>query len=649
MKRQHLTLLLSMCMLSGMTVTGHAEEAAELPEGTVTISEEPITGSLPDFGITDQDIVILFNNDIHGGISSDKDYSGSGDSLGYAGLAAVKANASKAALAVTTVDLGDAIQGSVVTSETDGKAVMDLMDEIGYDIRVPGNHEFDYGMDLFLDYAGKAGTFISSNFIDTTTGEPIFAPYTIIPYDINGTEFKIGYVGLTTPETIAKSTPTYFQDEEGNYIYGFDAGTPQDLYDNVQASIDAAYDEGADIVIAVGHMGDTGVEEDWSSLAVTANTTGLFAFLDGHAHSVIPGTVIPDQNGDPVLLASTGTKLENIGVLKLSVGADGVVNVQSGLVNALTEEEKALQSYNDVYEMVQDIEDKYAYLFVVEGTADNDLIIYDPLTEDRLIRVAETNLGDFLADAYRLVYNNDIGMINGGSIRANVDEGDINYMDIISVFPWNTEYSVVEVSGQVILDCLEMGAHLYPEECGGFMQVSGLTYKIDSTIPSSVQVNSDGEFVSVDGEYRVKDVMVGDEPLDLEKTYRLGINTYYSKEYGDGMTMFKDSKFIFPAEDAVESAEEESTETADAAEIPTEPVIDHDVVIAYLEMLGGATGEEYADLYGQGRITVITEEDKAALETEAETEDIVAAVEEAISEVAEEAENLAAELTTEAA
>ena len=628
------------------------EETEAEPEISfdMVVSDNAVTGTFTDMGVTEDDIVVLYMNDIHGGISADKEYSGSSSSLGFAGLAAVKEEAEDLAADVTVVDCGDAIQGSVVTTESDGHDVMDLMDEIGYDIRIPGNHEFDYGMEAFLAYAEEADSaYICSNFIDSTTGEAIFDGYTLVDYTVNDTEITIGYVGMTTPETIAKSTPTYFQDEEGNYIYGFDAETPQDLYDNIQGSIDAAYEAGADVVIGLAHMGDMDVEPDWSSVAVAANTTGMDVILDGHAHSVVPGKIVANKDGEDVLITSTGTKLENIGVLKLSVGADGVVNVQSGLVNALTEEEKALQSYNDVYEMVQDIEDKYAYLFVVEGTADNDLIIYDPLTEDRLIRVAETNLGDFLADAYRLVYNNDIGMINGGSIRANVDEGDINYMDIISVFPWNTDYSVVEVSGQVILDCLEMGAHLYPEECGGFMQVSGLTYKIDSTIPSSVQVNSDGEFVSVDGEYRVKDVMVGDEPLDLEKTYRLGINTYYSKEYGDGMTMFKDSKFIFPAEDAVESAEEESTETADAAEIPTEPVIDHDVVIAYLEMLGGATGEEYADLYGQGRITVITEEDKAALETEAETEDIVAAVEEAISEVAEEAENLAAELTTEAA
>ena len=640
-------------------LTEEETEAVEEIEYSVALSGMDVVGTYEAMDITENDIVVLYTNDVHGGISADKDYSGSANSLGYAGLAAVKAEAENDAAAVTTVDNGDAIQGSVVTTESDGHDAMNLMDMIGYDIRIPGNHEFDYGMEAFLDYANTADSeFICSNFIDNTTGEAIFDGYTLIDYAVNDDVVTIGYVGMTTPETIAKSTPTYFQDEDGNYIYGFDAENPQDLYDNIQASIDAAYADGADIVIGLAHMGDTGVEADWSSIAVAANTTGMNIILDGHAHSVLPSLTATNKDGEDVLISSTGTKLENIGILKLNVAEDGVVTATTGLVNELSDAELASEEYAEVAAAVQEIEDKYAYLFVVEGTTDQDLVIYDPETGDRLIRVQETNLGDFLADAYRIMYNNDIGVINGGSIRADIAAGDINYMGIITVFPWNTEYSVVEVTGQTILDALEMGAHLYPEECGGFMQVSGLTYKIDTTIPSSVNVNSDGEFVSVDGEYRVKDVMVGEEPLDLERTYRLGINTYYSKEYGDGMTMFKGCKFVFPnGEAAQEAVAEASTEaeTEVVEELPAEPVIDHDVVIAYLDMLGGVVPEEYADPYGQGRITLITEEDKLAQELEQaesevaeETADITAAVGAAAAAVGEAVGEAVAEEATEA-
>ena len=614
-------------------VTEAAEETEAAPiEWNVTVSDAAPMGSIDAMDIEENEIVILYNNDVHGGISNHKDYTGSDMSLGYAGMAAVKEDAQSRAAAVTTVDLGDAIQGSVVTTETDGKAVMDLMAEVGYDVRVPGNHEYDYGMDAFLSYAQEAGTFISCNFIDNRTGEAIFDGYKVISYDVNGTEFKIGYVGITTPETIAKSTPTYFQDEEGNYIYSFDAATPQDLYDDVQEAVDAAKAEGANLIVAVGHMGDTGVESDWSSVAVAANTTGIDVFLDGHAHSVLPGTMITDKEGNDVLLSSTGTKLENIGVLTVKA-ENGEVQAQTGLINELTEEELASDSYAKLDEMVQGIEEEQAYLFVKEGSTPFDLVIYDPETGDRLIRNRETNLGDFLTDAYREQMGADIAVMNGGSIRANMAEGDIQYMGIITVFPWNTTVSLVEVSGQVILDMLEMGARLWPEECGGFIQPSGFTYTIDTTVPNSVEVNSDGEFVAVNGEYRVKDVMVGDEPLDVNKNYKLAINTYYSQEYGDGMTMFKGCKVLVPAEGE-------------------DDIVDHDVIIAHLAAIGGEVPEEYSDPYGQGRITILTEEDKAAMEeavTEGAEEAAEAVTEGTEVEAAKEAAEEAAETVTEVA
>ncbi|MCR5161220.1 MAG: 5'-nucleotidase C-terminal domain-containing protein [Lachnospiraceae bacterium] len=608
--------------------TEEATEAeAEDIDYTVAVSDvSTVSGTLDDFAIEAADIVILFNNDVHGGISPDKDYSGSAASLGYAGMAAVKADAADDAAAVVTVDLGDAIHGSVATTETDGKAVMDLMAEVGYDVRVPGNHEFDYGMDEFLAYAEEAGTFISSNFIDTRTGDPVFEGHTVITYEVNGKEVKIGFVGITTPETIAKSTPTYFQDEEGNYIYGFDAATPQDLYDDVQTSVDAAYADGADFVIAVAHLGDTGVEPGWSSIDVAANTTGICAFLDGHSHSVIPCEMITNKDGEDVVLASTGTKLENIGVMKLTVGEDNNIAVTCGLVNELTQAEAASDEYAAVDEKVQAIQGELAYLFVVEGTTDFNLVIYDPETGDRIIRNAETNLGDFLADIYLNYFEADAAVLNGGSIRANIEAGDITFMDIITVYPWNTNTGVVEVSGQVILDMLEMGAHLYPEECGGWILPAGMTYDINATIPSSVNINSDGEFVSVDGEYRVQNVMIGGEPLDLEKNYKLAINEYYSKDYGDGMTMFKGCKTLVPAEGE-------------------DKIVDHDVVIKYLESIGKAVPEEYKDPYGQGRINIITEiEEEETEAAEAVTED---AAEEAAEAVTEDAAEEATEAMTE--
>ena len=599
-------------------VSEAAEEADEDAfQVKVALDETPIEGTVDDFDITDNDVVILYTNDVHGGISADDEYSGSELSLGYAGLAGVKADVTERAADTLLVGNGDDIQGSVVTTESDGMDAAALMSMVGYDIQIPGNHDFDYGMDNFMAYATSVdGDFICCNFVTLEDDEPIFDPYTLRTFEVNGEEFTVGFVGMSTPESITKSTPTFFQDDEGNYIYGF-TGDNEKLYAVIQKAIDSCYEDGADFVIGMGHMGDTGVQKGWSSIDVIENTTGMNAFLDAHAHSVIPGEVVQNKDGEDVLLTSTGTKLEHIGLMKMDVAEDGTITLSTGLVNEITDEEKETYEYNELYDAVQAIEDSYAYLFVEEGKSDFELVINDPKTGERIVRNTETNLGDFLADVYLNYFDADVAIINGGSIRANIDAGDIVFMDLVTIYPWNTATGVVEVTGQQILDCLEMGARLYPEECGGWIQPAGMTYMIDSTIDSSVNVNSDGEFVSVDGEYRVKNVMVGDEPLDLDKLYKLAVNEYYSKDYGDGMTMFKGCKVLVPAPGEL-------------------PIIDHDVVDDYIRnTLHGQIPAEYKDPYGQGRITIITEENKDLLEAaeeEAVTENVEAAEEETDAE-----------------
>jgi 2',3'-cyclic-nucleotide 2'-phosphodiesterase (5'-nucleotidase family) len=219
---------------------------------------------------------------------------------------------------------------------------------------------------------------------------------------------------------------------------------------------------------------------------------------------------------------------------------------------------------------------------------DVDLVINEPSTLDkeekiRLVRNAETNLGDLCADAYRYVTGADIALVNGGGVRVDIRSGDITNNDIISVHPFGNAVCVVEADGQTILDALEMGARVTPEECGGFLQVSGLTYEINTEIESSVQVDENGMFVSVDGEYRVQNVMVGDEPLDLNKTYTVASHNYMLKSAGDGMCMFQDCNIVLD-----------------------EIMLDNEALRTYiLEGLGGVVGEQYADPYGEGRIVAI--------------------------------------------
>lgn len=142
-----------------------------------------------------------------------------------------------------------------------------------------------------------------------------FAPYVIKEFD----GVKIAFVGMTTPNTITSSTPVYFQDEEGNFIYGFmQDETGDKLYAAVQSAVDAARAEGATYVVAMGHMG---IEESCSpymSTEVITHTTGIDAFLDGHAHETMACNEVKNAEGKTVLRAACGTKLSSVGYLRIA-------------------------------------------------------------------------------------------------------------------------------------------------------------------------------------------------------------------------------------------------------------------------------------------------------------------------------------------
>ena len=157
----------------------------------------------------------------------------------------------------------------------------------------------------------------------------------------------------------------------------------------------------------------------------------------------------------------------------------------------------------------------------------------------RLIRNSETNMGDLCSDAYRILSGADVGLVNGGGIRADIPAGDINYGQVIAVHPYGNMLTVAEATGQQILDCLEWGVRALPGELGGFQHASGLTFEIHTYIESSAIEDENGMFAGVEGEYRVKNVLVGGEPLDLEKTYIVASHDYMIKQGGDGFTMFR--------------------------------------------------------------------------------------------------------------
>ncbi len=535
-------------------------------------------------------VVILHTNDVHCGFEADD------STFGAADLAAYKARLESEGYDVILADAGDFVQGGVIGTLSNGEYPMQIMNELGYDVAIPGNHEFDFGMDNFLKLANEAEfPYISVNFTDLRTNEKPFSAYKII--EAGG--LKIAFIGLTTPETPSSSTPTNFMDENGNYIYGFlggDDGTA--LYTAVQDAINSAYADGADYVFAIGHMGDYVYDEKWSSRTVIEHTSGLSAFIDGHSHSVLEDFV-EDKDGKSVPLASTGTKLENIGKITITDNEMTCELIEKSDYTVSADENTAEnKAYRNMTDFIAGINAQYGELIgTVVARTDVELTINDPETGERAVRSAETNLGDLCADAYRAATGAEIALVNGGGVRANIAVGDITYGNIIDVQPFGNSLCVVEATGQQILDCLEMGALHCPEEDGSFIQVSGLTYQINKSVPSSVKTDKDGNFIGIDGEYRVCNVFVGEKPLDLNKTYTVASHNYYLLSYGGGMTMFRDCKLV-------------------AKEI----ALDNQALIDYItENLGGTVGEKYSNPRGSGRIKIIDKASDISPETGVES------------------------------
>lgn len=477
------------------------------------------------------DVVIFYTNDVHTYIDKD---------INYSDIAALKASYKNALL----LDAGDHIQGTAYGSMDKGETIVKLMNAAGYDVATLGNHEFDYGMQGCLQTVERADyPYVSCNFYnekDGVIGDTVLDSYRV--FEVGG--IKIAVIGITTPETIKSSTPAYFQDENGKYIYGIAGGEDgKALYSAVQKAIDSASAE-ADIVIALGHLGDDASSEPWRSEDVIANTSGLDAFIDGHSHSTVPMKEVSDKDGNKVILTQTGEYFGAVGKMTIS---DGEIKTELLTAESFADitPDATVKAIEDAW--IAEIENK---LGEVIGSTKVAFDNYDA-DGNRLVRVQETNTGDFVTDALYYLFDNmgmdvDVALMNGGGIRNKTVLGDITYKTCKEIHTFGNVACLQTVTGQQILDALEWGARdAGVDECGGFLHASGLTYQIDTSIPDTTQKDENGIWIGAPtGEYRVHDVKIYNketgkwDDLDLKASYNLAGYNYTLRDLGDGYAMF---------------------------------------------------------------------------------------------------------------
>ena len=517
-------------------------------------------------------LVIVHTNDTHGYVLTDP----TEPSTGYAQVRQYTQDAKALGADVLLLDAGDVSQGRPIVNLSKGGNAFAFMNAVGYDAMCPGNHEFDWGVDQMLQNAATAEfPILCANMLRTSDKTLYFEPYHI--FETGG--YRVGVIGLDTPETLTKANPDLMK----NVTFLMDG----DLFACVQQYVDEVKAKGCDLVVVLGHMGVDDESTGNRSLDVIANTTGIDLFIDGHSHVLLNEKVQQKheegaENVPTTLLVSAGCYGHAIG----EVVFDGA-KLSASLYAA--QPTQVSTAYGD--------EEVGALIGAANDTIVKELSAPFAKTEVLLdgnkapgVRTQETNLGDFCTDAMlwqaNEAYNQTVvgAFTNGGSIRASIKPGDVTMLDMKTVFPFGNTLQILTLKGSELLELLEASSFCTPDPIGGFLQVSGIVYKVDASVPyeNGDQYPNSTYYAPAKPGSRVTIESVGGEPFAADADYILVTNNFTAAGGDQGYVLkYANQQTGYNTYIALEDALVQYTET----------------------VLGGVIGGTYAQ--PQGRITVL--------------------------------------------
>lgn len=478
-----------------------------------------VKASSGESGDLSECIVILYSNDAHG------------DVWGYGFMAGLKNYFERLNATVILVDTGDYSQGSRYVNTSKGASAVDLMNTVGYDVVSVGSHEFDYGYAQLKGNMEKADfDVVCANVLDSN-GKSVFQSNTIVERD----GVKIGFFGLTTPETQTKDILSHTS--------GLTFASGQDLYDTAQAQVNELKAKGADLVICLSQLGVDEESKPNSSYDLYKNTTGIDLIMDGHSHSVMLG----GSNGEPIMQA--GTAFSNIGAVLIEETNEtkkidkwelielkpkdydsviyGGYNIDlSYLIDDTTDGNK------DVNDAVEALENKINALYAAK-LAENETELNGDANANQ---TGETNLGDLIADSMRwkavqeggISVDDDhiVAVTNGGGIQAGLGLGDVTRNDIQKVLPDDNTIAVTYLKGSELLEMLEASTFNTPDALASFPQISGMEIEIDTTRA----YDADDTMYPGTSCYGPKSIRrvtiksINDKPFDENETYAVVTN-----------------------------------------------------------------------------------------------------------------------------
>ncbi len=377
---------------------------------------------------------------------------------------------------------GDMIQGENWANLFKGRSVIRLLNAMRIDAMVLGNHEFDFGQGVLMQRIKEA------NF-------PVLAANVVGMEGIRRHvvkkvgKAKVGIVGVITPETPFATHP--------RNVRGLKFLNPEEV---ILRELEAIPKD-VDVVILLSHCGYSKDRE------IASRVRGIHVIVGGHSHTRLDE---PIQVGGTIIVQAWEHG-KTLGVLDLSVDRGKILSWKGGLRDILPSrwepDPKAARIVERYSRQLSRLLDE------VVGVAGVDL-------DGENVRERETNLGNLVADLMREVAGAQVAVVNGGSIRRSIPRGPVTLDSIYSALPFDNYVVTLKIRGRGLWEALEHGVS--GKGGGRFPQVSGL----------KITYCPHGE----PGK-RLKDVRVGMEPLEMDRTYLLATNDFLAAG-GDGYSSF---------------------------------------------------------------------------------------------------------------
>ena len=397
---------------------------------------------------------------------------------------------------------GDTVSPSVESITYKGAQMIEAWNAIGLDYATFGNHEFDFGPDVLQERIKESKfSWIAANVIDTRTNQPFGDAKRYVVREFGGV--KVGLFGLVLPETKITSKPG------PNVEF-------RNACDTAKEVVSELHGQGVKVVIALTHLS---MREDKE----VARCSGVNVIIGGHEH-----TLLESHAGNAPIFKMTSDARE-LGQIDLNILPTGELDSIDWKVIPVDSTTKEAPEFAAIYK-------KYSGLLTqLAKPIGRTTVALDARSAEN--RQRETNVGNFITDAFRKSTAADVGFMNGGSVRADniIGPGKLTERDLLSILPFKNKLVKIEVTGATLRAALEHGVSRSAEDSqpGGFPQVSGIRFSFDASRPAGS---------------RLVDVKVNNLPLDDAKKYTLTTTTFIGLDGGDGYSMFKDATVVIPPE-----------------------------------------------------------------------------------------------------